>query len=1332
MRKRILTLALATAMLLGSASHIGVAQPHFPVSVAQAANFVIDNPYEDVNWDTWNSHRAALHTHTNNFDGRLTLDNVVLDHFQRGYDILAITDHNTVTPAFDQMPWRFAPETGRVDPVFRHMTTADKLAIYHGTCTRPRVMPQWPTPRTQQHGMIGLPDSNEPSLSHHMLTYWAPINNYHHGWGLPLYRRGYYYPGDPTRFSNTTPTPGIINPAWMEYHMLRRTMEVGGLAVIAHPGRYTGGVGICEDEDYEDDLTTAEYRLIKGAYASNHPVIYGRYVEMFRRFPSAVGMEIFNRLDNETRSDRILWDNILQQTMPYGRNVFGFSNDDSHDDVETGYNWNMFFLPELSVDAMRQAMETGTFYTIARVDRRLGINDTLPNDETPDDDAIPMPRAGNADTLHLWDLPDPPGIASIVVGDDTITINAVRYNEIQWISGAPGNGGRVIHIGATLDLNDTLYPIVGNYVRAQIIHWDNGVAMTQPFGVRGVAEELNTSNIVSFTRQPAVIDVYCDVASTALGLGLPGGTQIQASDGRVSYARINWDLFGLDSNGICQQSHIINGRLELPGGVVNGNNLDLNVSVTVNIICRLWHYDDNPNAWARDYLYNACYRSLISHRVLQSSTWRDGIPRLYIADLAARFIETQSGMTVQAFVASRDPSTLHDIPFTDSNDPDVLALARLGIILGMGSYQWDGVQFRPHDLIDRQSAAVLLGRLVTLFGGEVPANVPQAALPFQDAVASWARGSVYFLYHQNPRIMSNTSSIPGVYLFSPQMTFQSQMMVIAMVRTLNVLVGGVLSIDFASSIRHNVGNRNNEEEPEMKKLACTLLACAMLLAATPTAGVAEPVVEIASGVFTEHGSHLPWRLYSDGALIVDSGMLDRGDTWRGIWAGHGRDITTITFTGPVIAGNSLSGLFRALANVTAIDGLHYFDTSNVTDMSGMFNLSFRDTMGTLPFYASPLTTLDLSGWDTSNVTNMSDMFNGAISLTSIEGISDWDTSNVTNMSHMFGFDFFGFPHWLPRETSLENLDVSGWDTSSVTNMRGVFRGASSLTNLDLSGWNTGNVTSTANMFSGMTSLHSLTLGENFAFVGGGALPAGPWQNVGSGTVANPQGAFIFTAAELMANFDGTIHADTWVRQPHPVYRYDNNPNSWAREYLEQAYDLGLISQRVLENNTWRDGIPRIYIADMAARFIEAHYGESIVDFVASRDPSTLYSVPFTDSTDPDVLALAQLGVIRGKGSFQWEGVQFRPNDNIDRQSAAVLLGRLITLFDGEVPVYVPQGDLPFEDRVASWTRGSVYFLYDLGIMGNTCSQGGYLFSPRMEMQFQMMVMAMVRTLDALD
>jgi len=54
----------------------------------------------------------------------------------------------------------------------------------------------------------------------------------------------------------------------------------------------------------------------------------------------------------------------------------------------------------------------------------------------------------------------------------------------------------------------------------------------------------------------------------------------------------------------------------------------------------------------------------------------------------------------------------------------------------------------------------------------------------------------------------------------------------------------------------------------------------------------------------------PWRLYSDGTLVVDSGFIFWSDWWTGgPWESHRNYIFRIIFTGQIIAGNQLTGLF---------------------------------------------------------------------------------------------------------------------------------------------------------------------------------------------------------------------------------------------------------------------------------------------------------------------------------------------------------------------------------------------------------------------------------------
>ena len=119
------------------------------------------------------------------------------------------------------------------------------------------------------------------------------------------------------------------------------------------------------------------------------------------------------------------------------------------------------------------------------------------------------------------------------------------------------------------------------------------------------------------------------------------------------------------------------------------------------------------------------------------------------------------------------------------------------------------------------------------------------------------------------------------------------------------------------------------------------------------------------------------------------------------------------------------------------------DTSNVTDMSGMF-------------YMRHLKQLDLSSFDTSNVTNMYAMF-VSCGLTSLD-LSSFNTSKVTDMSWMFRFNF-----------RLTSLDISNFDTSKVTNMEFMFDVCSSLTSLKLSSSFFNSSAVTEFDFSGLTS-----------------------------------------------------------------------------------------------------------------------------------------------------------------------------------------------------------------------------------------------------------------------
>jgi surface protein len=141
--------------------------------------------------------------------------------------------------------------------------------------------------------------------------------------------------------------------------------------------------------------------------------------------------------------------------------------------------------------------------------------------------------------------------------------------------------------------------------------------------------------------------------------------------------------------------------------------------------------------------------------------------------------------------------------------------------------------------------------------------------------------------------------------------------------------------------------------------------------------------------------------------------------------------------------------FCAMENLTTITGLNYLNTSEVTNMHGMF------------YGCNKLTSLDVSGFNTANVTDMRFMFHECENLTSLD-LSSFNTANVTDMGCMFEYC-----------RSLTSLDMSSFNTAKVTNMFYMFYYCSKLTSLDLSSFNTAKVTSMSWMFNGCYNLTSL-------------------------------------------------------------------------------------------------------------------------------------------------------------------------------------------------------------------------------------------------------------------
>lgn len=184
------------------------------------------------------------------------------------------------------------------------------------------------------------------------------------------------------------------------------------------------------------------------------------------------------------------------------------------------------------------------------------------------------------------------------------------------------------------------------------------------------------------------------------------------------------------------------------------------------------------------------------------------------------------------------------------------------------------------------------------------------------------------------------------------------------------------------------------------------------------------------------------------AAIEAKGVSDVGD----VLAEYPDKIASISGgSGKLVVPNGLKFGYS-----TSFDASQ-FDTSQVTDMSQMFN-GYQGT------------SLDLSSWNTSNVTIMTYMFINCTNITSLD-LSSLNVDNVTDMSCLFGNCY-----------AIKSINLAGWNTSNVVNMSSMFEYCNALTSIDdISGFrdlDMSKVTNMNNMFNTCRKLTSVNLTLN--------------------------------------------------------------------------------------------------------------------------------------------------------------------------------------------------------------------------------------------------------------
>ncbi len=132
--------------------------------------------------------------------------------------------------------------------------------------------------------------------------------------------------------------------------------------------------------------------------------------------------------------------------------------------------------------------------------------------------------------------------------------------------------------------------------------------------------------------------------------------------------------------------------------------------------------------WAREQVDSAAVKGLMPDCLGDDFTVN--ITRAEFAALSVELYEAMSGEEAPAPGGS---------PFSDTTDPVVIQANALGIVDGKG----DG-KFAPNDLVTRQEAALMLSRVYTRLGGEIP-KVEATTFADNDKVAGWAMDAVAFM-----------------------------------------------------------------------------------------------------------------------------------------------------------------------------------------------------------------------------------------------------------------------------------------------------------------------------------------------------------------------------------------------------------------------------------------------------------------------------------------------------------------------------------------------------------------------------------------------------------
>ncbi len=442
--------------------------------------YVITNPYENVDWNSVRAYKTALHTHTNASDGRQTLRESIERHVETDFDIVAVTDHGTVNYS-----WEDKSENKFIYGVMSLVGKSKGELDYLGQSGEFKNGTKYTL--TAKNGN----DYLETDSGKTVLRVPYGIEN------------------------NAVSVNAHVNSWFVDYHdnsittykdAIRGVDRAGGVCVINHPGEYT----------------KARYEIrSENAYDFNE-YSYSYYVNKFAslidKYDACIGIDINSKGDSRTRFDRILWDELLTRFSAKGENVYAIASSDAHqlDKIDTGFI--LALCEDQTSASLEKSLRNGEFlaasHCIGNYDELVSIADGIKqhygetelynkimstaeamkakiegieNGAYDADESIGITYSV-LDSAGYCTAKTQPAVKEIKTEGDTIKITSENADIVRWIS-----NGEVL---STTKAGESEFSVsdysskVGNYVRAEIFG-EGGIIYTQAFLINADEKDEN-------------------------------------------------------------------------------------------------------------------------------------------------------------------------------------------------------------------------------------------------------------------------------------------------------------------------------------------------------------------------------------------------------------------------------------------------------------------------------------------------------------------------------------------------------------------------------------------------------------------------------------------------------------------------------------------------------------------------------------------------------------------------------------------------------------------------------------------------------------------------